>query len=319
MSDNFYVVTKNRLDELPSRSVIALGTFDGLHIAHREIISEAVALAKRAGECQAGAWCFSTIPARALGNGSPAYICSLEERIDRLLSMGLDFVAVGDFDALRTLPAEDFIGRVLIEKLGCIGTVCGFNHRFGNGGKGNSALLEAAFGEFSVILPEMKIGDETVSSSAIREHILSGDALGAARLLGRPFSLTAPVVEGKHLGHSLGFPTANQHFPESCIVPKYGIYATVCVTGDGVRRIGVSNVGTRPTITDGSDSHVTNCETYIHKFGKSIYGETVSIEFCKYLREERKFDSIKALSDQIKLDLAAAIEFFEGEGASLLS
>lgn len=319
MTDSFYIVTKSGKSTLSTPSVIALGTFDGVHIAHQRIISETLELAKTFGNCLAGAWCFSSLPALSLGGQSVGCICSLEERIDRMLSLGLDFVAVGDFDALRSCSALDFIDSVLKKELCCVGTVCGFNHRFGKGGSGNAKLLEECFGEGARTVPEIKISDETVSSSAIRDHLQNGDMPSAAKQLGRAYSLTAPVVEGKHLGHTLGFPTANQFFANNCIIPKKGIYATVCTTSDGIRRIGVSNIGTRPSITDGSDSHVTNCETYIHSFGKSIYGESLTVEFCKYLREERKFDSIKALSDQIKRDLGNAIEYFEGEGASLLN
>ena len=106
----------------------------------------------------------------------------------------------------------------------------------------------------------------------------------------------------------------NQIFPEGIIIPKRGIYATVCITPDGKRYAGVSNVGVRPTITDGSDAHAVNCETYIHGFDGKIYGERLTVEFHEYLREEKKFESTEELSDQISRDLESTLAFFNRSG-----
>ena len=141
MTDSFYIVTKSGTGEISSPSVIALGTFDGVHVAHQRIISETVELSRSLGNCLSGAWCFSSLPALSLGEQGVSYVCSLEERIERMLSLGLDFVAVGDFEALRALSAEDFIDTILKKELCCVGTVCGFNHRFGKGGFGKPASI----------------------------------------------------------------------------------------------------------------------------------------------------------------------------------
>ena len=322
IDSSFYVVTRDgRCNDFECLSgVIALGTFDGVHVAHKSLLESAIELKNKIGAESVGAWCFSESPAKWLSGNNIPSLCQADEKIALMLSLGLDFVAVGDFRDFCDMSAEDFIETVLKGELSCVGAACGFNHRFGHKGAGNPRLLIEAFGEDSVeIVPEIRIGGETVSSSAIRKHIISGEIESARLMLGRPFSLRATVVSGKHLGHTLGFPTANQPFPKDTIIPKRGIYATVCTTEDGRKHIGISNVGIRPTITDGSDDHVTNCETYIHNFQENIYGRMLTVEFYKYLREEKKFDSIKSLRDQIARDLKASIAFFENEHPEALS
>lgn len=318
MTDTFYTVTgEGRIapEDIGGNTVLALGSFDGVHAAHRALIGETVALAEALG-ARAGAWCFSTLPAGHLGDEELPLLCSLSDKINTLLSLGLDFVAVGDFSALKTLSHGDFTENILKGKLNCIGCVCGFNHHFGRGGEGDPEALIDAFGRDRVtVMPEFKLDGQTVSSSAIRELISGGDVARAAKLLKSPYRLSSIVLPGKHLGRKLGFPTANQHFSHGIIVPKYGIYATLCTTADGRKHIGVSNVGIRPTITDGSDTHTVNCETFIHDFNQSIYGEILTVEFYAYLRAEQKFDSVDSLKAQIGRDLERAIEFFDGAGA----
>lgn len=316
MTENkFSVITKDGMIDAPTAGgcVIALGSFDGVHSAHRRLIKEAIALKERIGCAAVGAWCFADLPANSFCEEKTPLLCTVEERIKCLLSIGLDFVAVADFKSFRSLSAVDFIEDILKKRLGCVGAACGFNHRFGNCGLGTPALLKSVFGEDSAyVLPEVTLCGKTVSSSAIRSYILDGDMDLVRLMLDRPFSLTSKVVEGKKLGRKLGFPTANQFFPKGGIVPKYGIYATLCQVDDGKPYIGVSNVGIRPTIADGTDSHIANCETYIHGFDGDIYGKTVSVSFYKYLRAEKRFSSLEELSEQINNDLQNSIDHFGG-------
>lgn len=317
---DFTVYTKNGILKEPPQGgfVIALGTFDGVHSAHKRLFEEAMKLKSKINARGVGAWCFRDLPAAFLRAESIPKLMSLEEKVEAMLSFGLDFVAVGSFEDFRALDAESFVTSLLIEKLGCVGAVCGFNHRFGYMGKGNAALLTSVLGEDNVVtVEEISYGGETVSSSAIRRHISSGDMERATIMLGRPFSLKAPVIGGKRLGRKLNFPTANQNFKSGSVTPLHGIYATRCKI-DGIPYMGVSNVGIRPSIVDGSDDHTVNCETYIIDFSGDLYGKELTVEFCKLLRTEKKFDSIEALRRQISLDVEQAKEYFEsgemGEG-----
>ncbi len=298
-------------DTLPTvKNVLALGTFDGVHIAHKALFSHALKLKNSLELDGAGAWCFSDTPAAYFKKENLSLLTTLDEKISLMLASGLDFVAVGNFSDFCALSADLFVSEVLIEKLGCSAAVCGFNHRFGKGASGDSLLLESMLGKNNVItVDKICVENETVSSTAIRNLISSGQIEKANLMLGRPYSVTAPVVSGKRLGRTLNFPTANQYFPKDSLPPKNGIYATVCHIGNK-SYYGVSNVGIRPTITDGTDSHSFNCETHIIDFSGDIYGEIITVEFHKYLREEMRFSSLDELKAQISKDTVAALSCF---------
>lgn len=302
-------------DQFPAASaVIALGTFDGVHSAHLRLISETISLKIKVGAQLSGAWCFAKPPASILRGADIPMLTQLNEKINIMLSCGLDFVAVGDFQDFRESTADDFVINTLKNDLKCVGAVCGFNHRFGYKGLGSPELLEKFFGPCGIItVPEMKCGDLTISSSTIREKISNGEIDLANTMLGRNFSLTAEVVSNKKLGREIGFPTANQFFPSGTIVPKNGIYATLCTIEDGKKYIGVSNVGIRPTIVDGTDDHLINCETYIHNFFGDLYGKQLTVEFCSYLRPEAQFDSIESLKAAIANDRDSALNYFKSK------
>lgn len=314
MTYSFRIFTRNgETDTLIYKScVLALGTFDGVHTAHARLLRRAVELSSNLGADGAGAWCFEDAPASLLcGKRLPA-LCSREDKVAYMLECGLDFVVMGKFEDYMKLSASGFINEILRDRLNCIGTVCGFNHRFGHGGLGTPQMLVDAFGERNAaVLPEMLYNGETVSSSAIREYILNGNVSCARAMLGRNYSFSASVLSGKKLGRTIGFPTVNQKFDSRCAVPKFGIYATICTFPDGKRYFGVSNVGIRPTIEN--DDHAPNCETYLIDYSGDAYGLTLKIEFCEFLREEQKFSSVEELSRAIKADAETAIGYFNSK------
>ena len=300
------------------RSVIALGTFDGVHIAHKCLLDSAIALKKATKSEYAGAWCFSQSPASVLKGDPILSLTAVSEKIRIMNDYGLDFVAVGDFRDYRSLSAEDFIDIILKDELSCVATICGFNHRFGHRGAGDSSLLKSKFGEDNVVtVNEIKMFEETVSSTAIRSKITSGEIEKANAMLGRRFSIEGVVVEGKKLGREMQFPTANLYFSEGVIIPRHGIYATVCTLENGEKHIGVSNVGIRPTISDDKDSHVANCETHICDFSGDLYGQKLKIEFCAYLREEMRFGSIDELTSAIENDRNKAMALFNSKSIEI--
>ncbi len=292
-----------------SSAVIALGTFDGVHIAHTELVREAIRLKEKINAEAVGAWCFEQSPALLLNGDAPAMLTTTKEKLALLFCAGADFVALAKFEDFRDIDAEDFANEYLISRLSAKGAVCGYDHKFGKCGIGNSTLLEALFGkENTLTVPEITLDGETVSSSAIRKHLRRGELEIANRMLGRCISLTAPVDEGKRLGRRLGFPTANQSFPKGFINLRHGVYATLCIV-DGESYIGVSNVGVRPSIDKGDD-HKINCETYIIGLSRELYGKVMTVEFCSYLREEKRFSSLDELSLAIECDCAACKEYF---------
>ncbi len=305
-------IEKNAIGE--GRAVIALGTFDGVHIAHRALLDSARELKQRLSADLVGVWCFDEIPAAIIHGLPKTALTSVDERVRRLIESGADFVAVGRFDELRNTEACDFVKDILIGKLGCVATVCGYNHRFGRMGLGDPDLLEGIFGkENTVTVSKIEISGQAVSSSAIREHLKFGNPEAANKMLGRRISLSSVVTEGKKLGRRLGFPTANQAFPDGFVPLKRGVYATLCSFDGGEQYMGVTNVGVRPSI-DQNDDHRLNCETYIIDFSDELYGRMLTVEFCAYLREEKKFSSVEELSAAIEADRDSAIKYFEKNG-----
>ena len=293
--------------------VLALGTFDGVHVAHQRLLSEAIKLKKVIGAALVGAWCFEESPAAVLKGEEQVLITSKADKISLLLAAGLDFVAMGHFSDFKDISAEEFISETLKKELGCIATVTGFDHRFGHKGLGTPKMLEQLFGkDKTVTVPEISVDGETVSSSAIRRYLVSGKTEKANAMLGREFSITSTVTEGKKLGRRLGFPTANQPFPNSTAPLCRGVYATLCSFGDGKEYMGVTNVGTRPSIKEGDD-HALNCETYIINFSDDIYGKEMTLKFCAFLREETKFSSLEELAEAIKKNADQTVELLSAK------
>ena len=301
-------------DALPPL-VLCMGNFDGVHRGHAALIEATRNLADRLrGEIpqvRAGAWCFAVPPRRYMGGGRAEQITSLREKLDLMCALGLDYVCLGEFPVLRHMEPRDFLREVLQKECHCVATVCGFNHRFGRAGTGMPADFEAVFGDRAQILPpvnDVRLG-VVISSSRIRSLVSQGNMEEAVCLLGHPFMLRAPVIHGKALGRTIGLPTANQNFPAGHLIPAHGIYATRVSIGEK-SYIGVTNVGRRPTV---EDSGRVNCETHILDFNESLYDGVITTKFYAKLRDERRFESLEALTAAIRADADAARAYFKSE------
>ena len=294
--------------------VLALGNFDGVHLAHSTLFARAVQIARdRTVAPTAGAaFCFDPPSSCYLGM-SDGCLSTREEKLMLLKQNGLDYALLADFSRLRSLSAEAFVREVLAGECRTVHAVCGFHYRFGKGGSGTADTLCDLLGKDAVsIIPPMSLTldgqDVLISSTAIRTALSRGDVDTAAHLLGRPYSLTAPVVHGKQLGRTLGLPTINQNVPTDKLIPRNGIYVSrICLQGEP--RYGVTNVGHRPTV-DGAHASI-NCETHILDLDRDLYGETVTVEFLHRLRDERQFASVEALKAAIEQDIASARAYLE--------
>ncbi len=293
----------------PARVVLCLGNFDGVHVAHTALLREGVKLAKTLSRARkeavaAGVLCFFRPSSDFFrpADAPPHHLTTLAEKLTLMAEVGVDFAYLCDFEEVRHLPPEAFLA-MLEERLGCVGAVAGFNHRFGAEARGDASLLSRHFGEAAVVLmPAREADGVTVSSSAIRERLWSGDPEGAARLLGRPYRITAPVTTGKQLGRTIGFPTANQTFPDGALIPAHGVYAALCHTEEGTFPA-VANVGSHPTVD--TDARV-NCESYLMGYTGDLYGRSMTTELLVYLRPETHFPDVTALTAAIARDAATA-------------
>lgn len=283
--------------------VICLGNFDGVHLAHRELLRSARAFRNQNfPHASLAVFCFPTPSSDFFSSAPAAHLCSLEQKLSFFADEGVEFVFLAEFEDVRELSSEEFAKTVLLEQCHAVAAVCGFNYRFGKGGLGRAEDLESLLNSPVLILDRVDLGGEAVSSTRIRSLLSKGDAKEAARLLCRPYSITAPVLHGKALGRNLGIPTINQNFPKGALIPRHGVYLTSCHIEDR-EFIGVSNVGVHPTVD--LDASV-NCETFLLDFDGDLYGKTVTVSFLDYLREEAKFSSKEALTEQVHRDVAAA-------------
>ena len=206
--DVYNLHTMQKEEGVSSPLAVVLGNFDGVHAGHADLITRAVTYAKVHGIASA-VWTFADGAASLPNKPDARAITTTEEKLALIGSMGVDFAILESFEAVRGYTPERFVNELLIGKCGAAAAVCGFNFRFGAGGIGTGETLAALMAPRPcIIVPPVYVGDMLVSSTAIRACIEAGDMEGAAAMLGRPFSLTAPVVHGKELGRTIGIPRA---------------------------------------------------------------------------------------------------------------
>ena len=284
--------------------VVAIGNFDGVHRGHRAVIAAAVdrAMALRR---PAVALTFEPHPRHLLRPDEPMFrLTDAATKLRLLAATGLDGAVVLTFDAaLAGLSAEDFISRVLVERLAVAGAAIGFDFHYGKERSGSPAFL-AAEGHrrgFPVeIVPPLEDEGRAVSSSAIRAALAAGRVVEAAELLGNPWFVSAPVIHGDARGRDLGYPTANLKLDPGCGL-KHGIYA-VRVGLEGLRYDGVASFGRRPTFDDGPPL----LEVYLFDFSGDLYGASIDVAFLAWIRSEQKFPSIAELVTRMEEDCRLA-------------
>ncbi len=282
-----------------------IGTFDGLHIGHRQILERVLDEAARR-DLPSVAISFEPTPREYFTRGEPpARLTRFREKFDELQRLGFDWFFCPPFDAaMESLEPEDFISRLLVDTLHVRHLVVGDDFVFGHARSGTVADLQQAgnvYG-FSVEQAETVLENtDRVSSTLIRQALAAGDLTTATTLLGRHYSMTGRVVGGKKLGKKLGFPTANVNLNRRAS-PIAGIFA-VRVDGPGpVQLSGVASVGTRPTV----GGTVPLLEVHIFDFDRDIYGEYIRVEFVEKLRDEVRFADLEALTNQMHVDAAEA-------------
>lgn len=297
-----------------SDSCVTIGVFDGVHRGHLAVL-RATAKSAQGGGVKAVALTFDRHPAELLApQHAPTYVASLEQRLEWLSAVeGLDSVVVVAFNlSFANMTPRQFVENVLVQKLDTREVLVGADFRFGKNRAGSVMDLEAAaetHGFTVTIVHPIATEGERVSSTRIRELIVSGSMEAAERLLGRPVTLRGTVAEGKRLGRTIGFPTANLALQEPRqAIPAHGVYAgRVTILGAETGLPAAVSVGANPT-TDG-DSAPTGIEAYIMGgFDRDIYGHAIDIEFVACIRQQRKFDSLEALTTQITADVAAIAE-----------
>jgi riboflavin kinase/FMN adenylyltransferase len=265
---------------------VAVGTFDGVHLGHREVIAGADSVLT-----------FEPHPVSVVApQHTPKLLTTPRRKAELVGQLGVQEMIVIPFDKqFAAQSAEEFIEHVLVGALGATHVSIGENFRFGNRAKGDPALLSADDRFSTDVHPLLEIEGEIVSSSHIRGLLVAGDVAGANRLLGSTFQLAGEVAHGDKRGRELGFPTANLIPEEAFVCPGHGVYACLA---DG--RPAAVSIGVRPTFQTGRGELI---EAFILDFEEDIYGELLTLEFLERLRGERRFASAEALVEQMRQDV----------------
>ena len=282
-------------------AIIALGNFDGFHLGHQAVVGAAVAWARAEGRPAIIAT-FDPHPVRHFQPGTPHFrLTTLDQREALFAAAGADAMLVFHFDAaLAGTTAADFVGALLVERLGAAGVVTGEDFTFGKARGGNVGVLAELGAELGLrtrAVGAVSTGGEVVSSSRIRDALASGDPATATRLMTRPFAVRGVVQHGDKVGRTIGFPTANLALDEY-LRPRYGIYAVTAQLADGRLLKGAANLGVRPMF----DPPKELLEPHFFDFSGDLYGQNIEVAFHHFLRGEWKFDSLDALMAQIAKD-----------------
>lgn len=296
---------------------IGLGSFDGLHIGHLALIGTLIDECRYMG-ISSVVFTFLKHPGTILRKGLyQPLITSIEHKTEILSRTSLDYLCFREFDEkFSRMPAETFVETVLVGWLKVRLVVVGFNYRFGYMGKGDAEMLRRMgerFGFRVIVLPPVRVNDETVSSTLIRSYVQKGNMKRVFELLGRHFSIPGRVSDGRRVGRELGFPTANLYPEPEMVIPAKGVYVTRTLVGE-VWYDSVTNIGHAPTIREPG---VMSIETHLLDYSGDLYGRKIEVCFLERLRGEKRFESRDALMAQIGQDIEHARAWF-GPGGALI-
>lgn len=296
----------NRFLEEGTYSYVALGSFDGLHSGHLSLVNKIIELANE-NKGKSIVYTFKNHPRTLIKGATPPKLLMDNESKEEILeALGVDLIYFEEFnEEYMKLTTEGFI-KYLCEKFKVKGIVVGFNYRFGYKNVGNIEMLKelsTKYGYELYVMEPCNYEDEVISSTRIRNELLSGNVDKAMKMLNRPYCIKGKVVHGKKLGRAIGFPTANLDYSKEALIPKKGVYYTN-VQWQGKIYKGITSVGNNPTV----NGDKLTIETYILDFNNDLYGHNIKVYFIKKIRDEKKFNSIDDLVIQLKKDKYYALE-----------
>lgn len=288
-------------------TVLTLGTFDGLHKGHLEILKK-VSEKKHAVNGRSMVVTFTAHPRRVLGTDTSLLLLnSLDEKLDLFRKSGIDAVLLLEFTTdFAQQSAEEFVNNYFVKGTGVTEIVVGHDHHFGKGRDGNLSRLREIGEKFNfgvTVVDALRSGDEIISSTAIRKALQEGNLPKAASFLGRLYCMQGRVVEGDKRARKLGFPTANLEllYPEK-LMPKNGVYAVRIQAGEKEYE-GIMNTGKRPTFGGSLKEYH---EAHLFDFSGDLYGKVLTVHFVKFIRNEQKFSSVDELVEQVRKDILYA-------------
>ncbi|MDF2698742.1 MAG: ribF [Haloplasmataceae bacterium] len=305
------VYLKNESSILPVKSglALALGFFDGLHLAHQNLIDQAIKIAINS-KCKSGVFTFNPSPKQFLGKTSiDSMLTPHNMKIELLNKMGVDYLFVLQFDELvANVEHKEFVEKFILP-LNVTHLITGFDYRYGYKGEGNAqTLVKDGNDTFELtIVEQIKLNDEKISSSKIREFILNGKVFEAKDLLGRFYTTEGIVIHGFKRGREIGFPTANISTIDNYLIPQNGVYIVkVNIFQD--EYYGMCNIGYNPTFSQNNNKTI---EVNIINFNKDIYNEKITVNWIKKIRDEKKFNGVLELIAQLNEDKQKVFEYIK--------
>lgn len=294
------------------KTVVTVGTFDGVHIGHQQIIGELNRL-KEEKNLRSILITFDPHPQIVLKNRSKdvKLLTSTEEKLELLKRFPLDIVYIINFSKeFAATPAENFFVDYILNRIGLNDLVIGYDHMFGKNREGSIETVNALSNKFGFSVhkvPEFKIDDKNISSTEIRKLLEEGDVNAAKFFLGRFYEIEGTVIQGAKRGRELGYPTANVKIDDvNKQIPQNGIYAVEVLYDNRIYR-GMMSIGHNPTVNDTDEIFL---EVNIFNFDKDIYGEKIKIRFVEYIREEVKFNSLEELAKKLHEDKQKTLNIF---------
>lgn len=293
------------------KTVITIGTFDGVHLGHQSILKK-VNDAKNLGNTESLLLTFFPHPRMVLQQDTSIKLLNtIDEKAELLDKFGIDNLIIHPFDAtFSNLSAEEFVKEILVNKLNIHKIIIGHDHRFGKNRKADINDLIEFGGKYGFEVEQIsaqEINEIAISSTKIRNALLEGDIQLANQYLGYSYFITGKVVEGKKIGRTIGFPTANIEVKENYkLLPKNGVYI-VSSQINNIIYYGMMNIGINPTLGENEQS----IEVHFFELSNDIYNENLQISFLKHIREEHKFESIQELQDQLEKDKIFSLAYIQ--------
>ena len=288
--------------------VLSLGMFDGVHFGHISIINLLKSVAQE-NNLETAILTFWPHPRKVFNpNDEIKLLNTLNEKLNLLENANLDVVFLKSFDEnFRNLTGEEFVRQILVQKLNVKHIIIGHDDVFGKNKSGNFELLQKLSKELDFVVQQLdavKEGEFNISSTKIRNCLANGNIIGANKMLGYHYSVSGKVIDGKKLGRTIGYPTANIEVDELKLLPKKGAYIVEVYVKNKFYK-GMLSIGTNPTV----NGDKLTVEVYILDFNKDIYGEEITVKFRDFLHEEIKFESLEKLIERLDEDKRLTKEF----------
>lgn len=284
-------------------TAVAIGKFDGLHLGHRRLLEEI--LRQKEDGLKAAVFTFDPSPEVFFGMNPSRELSTNEEKRALFREIGIDILVEFPFNRMTAAtPPEDFVVDILCSRMNARFVAAGTDLSFGAMGKGNFALMSSLarhLGFEARKIDKIERNGKVISSTLIRRLVEEGNMEEAAACLGAPYRITGKIVHGRALGRRIGIPTLNQLPPPDKLLPPFGVYYSE-VKADGRTYKGMTNIGTKPTVTE---EHVVTVETYLYDFEGDLYGETAEVGLLTYRRPEKRFSGVIELRKTMEEDILA--------------